>query len=185
MAAPGQEGDSEMTDRPEGLDGLLDFVADHLDIVETARELRAALTTEEWSRLVFKGSTVSELLDRIERYEKHMPSWRHGTPEEYDRWLTELTPQDNRLKFYQWIGHGAVGEAVYTATDNVSRDPVPVPHRYYTQENVYEFFELIDPGKDGGPFPSALPENTLLCNNPGHTHANGSNYLPICRVESE
>jgi hypothetical protein len=172
--------------RPPGLDDLLDYVIENMDVVEAARRLREALPAKEWNSLTFKGSTAGALLDRIERYEKDMPSWLKGTPEEYDRWLAELTPEDKRLAFYQWIGAKAVREAVDELRKQLSDDPVPVEHQHWDAGLVEELLDGVDPSQENyDPFPSAVPLNSLRCNNPDHIHVNGGSYRASCIVDLE
>src|SRR5437868_1691020 len=49
---------------------------------------------------------------RVDRYEKNLPSWLHGTPEDVDAWIRDLIPDDKRLAFYQWIGALAVATEI-------------------------------------------------------------------------
>jgi hypothetical protein len=129
---------------------------------------------------------VQRLLDRIERYEKNMPSWSKGTPEEYDRWLAKLTPEDRRLEFYRWIGAKAVGEAVRELRKQVADDPVPVEHQHWDAGLVDELLDAVDPSQENyDPFPSAMPLNSLRCNNPDHIHINGGSYRASCIVDLE
>lgn len=99
-----------MTERPEGLDDLLDFVAANMsdsdeDVLAAVRHLYATLNEAAFMRLDFRGSTVAALMGRITDFERMMPCPEHGEPEHYDEWLKDLIPDDQRLKFYQWIGH--------------------------------------------------------------------------------
>lgn len=82
-----------------------------------------------------------------------------GSPERIDAHLQEVMSSGDRLAFYQWIGEHAVREAVEVAKSNVGEDPAPPQHRSYSQDSVYEFFDLVHPDKDGGPFPSKLPSS--------------------------
>lgn len=161
------------------------FSPQHIDTDEMVLSLHGVTEYLDFTKLIFRGHTVHRLIERIKRYEKNLPSWLHSTPEDVDAWLRDLIPDDKRLAFYQWIGKIAVREAVDVAVDNVGQDPTPPEHRYYSQDVVYEFFELIDPDKDGGPFPSALPVGRPFCDVPHHTHTDGGGRLPTCRLDSE
>jgi hypothetical protein len=109
-----------------------------------------------------------------------------SSPEDIDALLQGLVSDKERLAFYQWVGRLAVGEAVAIATRNVSQDPAPPQHRSYSQDTVYEFFELIDPGnKNYEPFPSKLPEDHFTCDVAHHAHPNGKGRLSTCRSDSE
>ena len=154
-----------------------------IDPVRIAAQWTEELKQDTSTEAVVRRLVVEALLVRIEHYEKHLPSWLHGTPEDVDHWLHSIgaIPEDKLLAFYQWVGKHAVREAVAVAVDNVQQDPAPPEHRYY----VYEFFDLIDPDKDGGPFPSQLPKGHTFCNTRYHKHTHGGGRLPTCGIDEE
>lgn len=127
----------------------------------------------------------AELEGRLGRYEKNLPSWRHGTPEDVDAWIRDLIPDDKRLAFYRWIGTSAVREAVADAKDQLGNDPVPIEHRYYTPDNVDEILDLMAPDEGDIGYPSVLPIGRPFCDVPHHTHTHGGGRLPTCRLDSE
>ena len=174
-----------MTERPDGLDDLLGHVEEIIGPVTAIRHLHTTMSDEDFAVLTFRGDTVRELLARLDRFERMMPSWRHGKPVEYDAWLRELIPDDKRLEFYQWVSSLAVGEAFDSIRNVLSIDPVPVEHRSYSPDDVHEFLDYFDPLKDGDPFPSKLPIGRPFCNLPEHDHTDGGGRLPTCRIEPE
>lgn len=174
-----------MTERPEGLDDLLDHLVEMMDTVSAARQLREALSEKDWNSLVFKGSTLSALLDRVDRYEKNLPSWRNAAPEDVDAWLRDLIPDDKRLAFYQWIGGMAVTEALLMLEDNLREDPRDPQGQHYHRDDVYEMLDIVDPRKTGDSFPEELPLGRPFCNVPHHTHTHGGGRLPTCRLDSK
>jgi hypothetical protein len=174
-----------MTERPEGLDDLLDFVANRIDPVQAARDLRKVLSHEEWQMLSYGSDLIECLLDRIDRYEKNLPSWSNGTPEDVDAWLRDLIPDDQRLTFYRWIGTAAVREAVSDAKEQIGNDPVPAEHRYYSPDNVEELLDLMAPDDGDIGYPSVLPIGRPFCDVSHHTHTHGGSRLPTCHLDSE
>lgn len=176
-----------MTERPEGLDDLLDFVAKRMDPLQALQELHANLKDEDFAELMFRSAVVHQLMMKIDHYEKHLPSWAHGTPQDVDRWLHSIgaIPEDKLLAFYQWIGKHAVREAVGDLRRHIGEDPVPVQHRSYSPDGVHELINEIDP--DDGPiaYPSELPKGHPFCDVAHHTHTGGGGRLPTCRLDSE
>lgn len=197
--APVTEGDllTELADkltsqaRPPGLDDLLDFVAERTSPVHMARiwyeELGQRDDPSSQARRRMLGAlleTVESQEQRLARYEKNMPSWAHGTPEDYDAWLRELTPVDRRLKFYQWIGSLAVGEILDAMRENLGEDPREAQGQHYHRDDVEEVIDLFDPRREGDPAPSALPKGRVKCDIDHHAHTDGMGYLPTCRLDS-
>lgn len=127
---------------------------------------------------------LNGLIGRVERFEKDMPSWASGTPEDYDHWLRQLTPVDRRLMFYQWIGEMAVTEAIDVVTSYISGDPIPPQYRTQIPDLVWEAIAQVDPRQDGDRVPSVLPKGKHMCDVAHHTHTDGMGYLPTCRLDS-
>lgn len=161
------------------------YSPEHIDTDASVIRLHNALKYTDFTQLVFRGQTVHQLIQRIEKYEKSMPSWAHGTPEDYDAWLCELTQDDQRLRFYQWIGEQAVREAVAVFKETLRNDPAPPEFRHYTQEAVEELLEVIDPAAGPVALPSALPVGRPFCDVSCHTHIDGGGRLPTCRLDSQ
>lgn len=128
---------------------------------------------------------LKALLGRLTRFEKNMPSWAHGTPEDYDAWLRDLTPDDRRLGFYQWIGAMAVSEAVEMLRRQIGEDPIPVQHQHYDADMVNDFLDAVDPRQPlTDPFPAQLPVGRVFCDVSHHSHPHGGGRLPTCRLDS-
>lgn len=100
---------------------------------------------------------VGRLLQHLEPYEEGTPSRFVASPQEWDAYLRTVMTEDSRLRFYQWIGHRAVVEAVQEARRDLGNDPAPVENRYYSPSDVETFLDAIDPACGCGPYPSALP----------------------------
>jgi hypothetical protein len=186
ITAPLNEiGEGDMTERPEGLDDLLNYVAERMDVVVVARKWITALDDNTMPDTVMSlRALLKGLVERVERYEKNKPSWRDGTPEDYDAWLRDLTPDDRRLAFYQWIGKQAVAELVEEA-----RQPQAGFDGEMAQVSGASR-EYADGWNDGiaslplddGPYPSKLPVGKPFCDDPSHAHAHGGTRLPGCRL---
>lgn len=168
-----------MTERPEGLDGLLNYVADRMDPIEAVRQLHAAMNDEDFAKLVFRGDVVRQLMARLDHYEKLLPSWAHGTPEDVDRWLHSIgsIPEDKLLRFYQWIGAHAVREVV--AGIRQAWD-----YEIGDGETANSIADMYDPDKQADLVPSVLPLGHPFCDVPHHTHISGSRS-PSCRLDAE
>lgn len=180
-----------MTERPAGLDGLLDYVAERIDPVHMAKiwyeELEESDAPEAKARWLMLGSLleyVEGVKKRLARFEKNMPSWAHGTPEDYDAWLRELTPVDRRLEFYQWIGEQAVTQMLDELTSFWVNDPSPPEFRMRVPDFVDEAISHVDPRRGADPAPSVLPKGKHMCDVSHHTHTDGMGYLPTCRLDS-
>lgn len=180
-----------MTERPEGLDKLLDYVAERTEPVHMARiwyeELKESSDSKDKARRLMVSALlecVDNLEKRLERYEVNMPSWAHGLPEDYDAWLRELTPVDRRLTFYQWIGAQAVTEALDELTNFWCEDPIPPEFRTQIPDIVDEAISHVDPRRGANPVPSVLPKGKHMCDVQWHTHTDGMGYLPTCRLDS-
>src|SRR5438477_12060117 len=98
---------------------------------------------------------------RVDRYEKNLPSWLHGTPEDVDAWIRDLIPDDKRLAFYQWIGALAVKEAVGVLQDNLMNDPREGHGQHYHRDDVEEMLDLLGP--EDNVFPAQLPIGRPFC----------------------
>lgn len=158
--------------------------AGQIDVLRIARDWVAELDQRTVPAMSARKMVVEELIARIDRYERDKPSWKDGTPEEYDRWLAELVPDEQRLKFYQWIGMFAGHEVLTGIRNQLMDDPTPVQHQHWDATLVHELMEPFDPyEKDADPLPSVLPPNPLRCVNKQHTHTDGSSYRPACREE--
>ncbi len=170
-----------MTERPEGLDRLLDHASSRMDPVEAFRKIREVTEPNDARFLTFRFDVVSELLDRVDQYQKGLQPLGDA-PEDVDAWLRTLIPDDKRLAFYQWIGRIAVSEAIEDVREDVDKDPTPVEHRYYSRQGVHEF---LDGPEEGGPYPAGLPVGRPFCDVPHHTHTDGGGRIPTCRLDSE
>lgn len=160
-----------------------------MDVVERARLLvqgmdRALRTGETMPSVEGVYHLLKALVERVDRYEKDMPSWADGTPEDYDHWLRQLTPADRRLVFYQWIGEMAVCEVLDDVTNSIGQDPIPVPHRVQIPDMVWEAISYVDPRQGGDRAPSVLPKGKHMCDVQWHIHTDGMGYLPTCRLDS-
>ena len=147
--------------------------------VEAIRELLDR--TPKDVELSFNRHVVEELISRIERYEKNLPSWAHGTPEDVDAWLRDLIPDDKRLAFYQWIGEQAVCEmnAHLTQWDE-GHDQAEMSQRDGNDGIASVMWEI----EHSGPYPSELPLGRPFCDVQWHTHPHGGGRLPTCRLDS-
>lgn len=153
--------------------------------IATARQL--ALSDTPWLRDA--SDTIQRLLDALRglrgQYENvtaDMPSWKDGTPEDYDAWLRGITPVDRRLKFYQWIGRQAVNELLADLREGVRDDPRPPEHRHYSQDEVYELLANVD-DEQHDPYPTVLPKGRHMCDVQWHTHTDGMSYQSSCRCD--
>lgn len=127
---------------------------------------------------------VKNLVERVDRYEKDMPSWAHGTPEDYDHWLRQLTPVDRRLVFYQWIGEQAVTQMLDELTGFLREDPIPAQYKTQIPDIVDEAISHVDPRRGADLAPSVLPKGKHMCDLPHHNHIDGMGYLPTCRLSA-
>lgn len=149
-----------------------------------AAEAEAKLNDEDAPRPLDTGE-LEQLKAQLARFTDTMPSWAHGQPMDYDAWLRDLVPDDNRLRFYQWIGRIAVREVLDALRDMLKDDPVPIEYRSYPPDLVHEFLDNVDPSaKDGDPVPSKLPLGRPFCDVDWHVHLDGGNRLPSCRLDS-
>lgn len=150
------------------------FSPQHVQTVETVFTLHENVKYADFAQLIFKGQTVHLLVKRIKQYEKHLPSWAHGTPEDIDRWLHSIgsIPEDKLLEFYQWVGKHAISELfaeIQQVADNTGSAVL---------RQVAETW-----GDDV--FPTKLPKGHPFCDVPHHTHTGGGGRLPTCRLDSE
>lgn len=142
----------------------------------------AQLSDETAPRTVDTGQLQS-LKDQLARFTDTMPSWAHGQPMDYDAWLRDLIPDDNRLKFYQWIGELALREVLDELLRTLGDDPVPVEHRSYSPQDVEEMISAYHPSS-GETAPSRLPMGHPFCDVAWHTHTHGGERLPSCHLDS-
>lgn len=148
-------------------------------------DAQAKLNDEARPRLL-AAQELPRVKAQLERFIEKMPSWLDSVPQDYDAWLRDIVPDGNRLRFYQWIGMLATREALDELRDMLKDDPVPVEHRSYTPDDVFEFLDGIDPaGKAGDPVPSRLPVGRPFCDVDWHVHLDGGSRLPSCRLDSE
>lgn len=154
------------------------------DVVEVASAWHSDLARRDEYAALVPRAMIASLVQRVARYEKEMPSWAHGKPEDYDHWLRQLTPVDRRLKFYQWIGELAVIEMLDELTGFWENDPNPPQYRTEIPEIVDEAISHVDPRRGADPAPSVLPKGKHMCDVQWHSHSDGMGYLPTCRLSS-
>lgn len=153
------------------------------DVVEAAGAWHADLLRRDEYAVLVPRAMIASLVQRVARYEKEMPSWAHGTPEDYDHWLRQLTPVDRRLEFYQWIGEQAVTQMLDELTSFWREDPLPAQYKTQIPEIVDEAISHVDPRRGADPAPSVLPKGKHMCDVVHHNHTDGMGYLPTCRVD--
>ncbi len=142
-----------------------------------------AKLNDETAPLTVDTGQLEQLKAQLARFTDTMPSWAHGQPMDYDAWLRDLVPDDNRLKFYQWIGELALREVLDELLRTLGDDPVPVKHRSYSPQDVEEMISLYHPSS-GETAPSQLPMGHRFCDVDWHTHTHGGDRLPSCRLDS-
>lgn len=165
----------------------LEWVRPTMDPVEVARLLVEKLKKNgpplsdhfvEW--------LLRQLLSRIDHYEEFKPSWQSGTPEEYDAWLRDLIPDDNRLRFYQWIGEQAVTELVEESRKpRAGFDSEMIRVSGASRDYAAGWNDGVVCLQADGQYPSVLPLGRPFCDISHHTHTDGGGRLSTCRLDSE
>lgn len=155
-----------------------------LDLMRTAKfwceDMQRLATSEARAR----RALVVELIERVEKYEKNLPSRFSGTPEDIDAWLHGMFAEDTLLKFYQWLGTKAVTEVIDVLMFDLSQEPIPAVYKIEIPDLVDEAVANIDPRQGADLAPSRLPIGKPFCDVPHHVHTDGSR-LPTCRLDSE